>query len=164
MEENTNHFTHNDGKAVHESGHAVMCVVLNRQLLKVSIEESNDGGGFTDHTPDCSSRQAIVEEVAIMLAGGAAADLWCLITNTDDDERRAWLALQLHIKPTSIDSLLNAIRDCVQKSIKEIKPAIEKFARRLQQEREIEGTVAEGYIKSLLEDSPILGECLAGLL
>jgi hypothetical protein len=149
--------------ALHEAGHAVLSVVLRRELLRVSIDRDADGDGISEHIPDVSSKRAVVEEIAIMLAGGEAASLWGFVTNTDDDEARALCAIRRELSAPNPEETREQIRACVSEGVQSLKEPICLFALELFKQRTLGGPLAASLIRGVVVGPTSLEQCLASL-
>ena len=155
------HYCHSS--ALHEAGHAVLAFVLGRQLLRVSIERDSGGDGIAEHVLDVSTKRAIVEEIAIMLAGGEAASLWGLVTNIDDDEALSHYAIRRELLVPKPEECRERIRACVSDSVLALKVPIGLFALELFRQRTIEGPLATFLIRDAICGPRGLKDCLASL-
>ncbi len=150
--------------ALHEAGHAVLAAVLGRRLLRVSIEREAGGNEIAEHTPDVFTRQAMAEEIAIMLAGGEAANLWGFITNIDDDEARALGAIRHHLLALNAEEWRERIRTCAVESVRVLKEPMAAFALELFQQRILDGPAASSIIQRMAGEQTGIRECQAGFL
>lgn len=146
--------------AVHEAGHAVFCVALGRNLSRISLVREVDGDGRVDHEPIYSTDLQVVEEVAIMLAGGAAADLWGFVTNTGSDEERASKVLSDRFPDRETDLMREQIRACVRQATEALVWPITMLAMGLLCCAECDSTRAEQLIRGTLTGVAELKECL----
>lgn len=146
--------------APHEAGHAVASYVLGRRLLSISIVPDQYGAGLTEHVPDTSTKAAIVEEVAITLAGGPAADLWGLASNCDDDNMRAAKILTTSFAEQS-NCVWNHILGCVNIAVQDLKDAIGALGSQLLVHRKMSGVRAELLLSNIRIDAKSFRDCLA---
>jgi len=146
--------------AIHEAGHAVFCIALGRALTKISLIGDLEGDASAEHTAKHSTNAEVVEEVAIMLAGGAAAELWNFQTNNDSDEERAYRALSYCFADRDAIDMREQIRSCVKATIGNLVWPIALLAMGLIVAGECDGFRATKVIQSTFVADPRLKECL----
>lgn len=139
--------------ALHESGHAVLAVLLERKLKSVTVIRDADGDGLLVRTKLDQTPTGIVEEILISYAGCAAAEgLYSFPTPGNRDEEKI-RELNGKLPPVLTRVTVSDAEKKVVKTLKIFRLAVEDLAVALVTHGTLAGEEAEPLIKKHLSSS-----------
>jgi hypothetical protein len=111
--------------------------------------------------PDATTNTDLVFEAAITLSGGPAAELWDLITNDNDDRRRAHEMLSGRFPNPQSELVMKQIQKCLKQNIGDFRECIGALGSVLLEREELCGKQAEEIIEASSTGVGNLVRCLS---
>ncbi len=158
-------FQQYQASSLHEAGHAVIAFVLGRKLKELSVHNDQYGSGYVCRQVIDAPGQPALEEIAILLAGEAAAYFWeRWVTPWEDDCDRIKKTVEKYFPSHNADELSVLVKPCVLSALPQLKVVLADLAHELSKRKKLSGSEAEEIIRKQCPPGVTLSQCLASVL